>query len=77
MHQQDHKSNFYMAVGFCKPHLLWVYPKEFLSYYPEYFILLPRNLWASENLPSVSWYKYPTRHNYIFFYRAVKHHSAR
>ncbi|KAL4231582.1 hypothetical protein ACF0H5_009163 [Mactra antiquata] len=47
---------FFVAVGFHKPHLPFVFPKSFLNYYPE--VQLPDNPYAPVNMPEVAWYSY-------------------
>ena len=49
---------FFMAVGFHKPHLPFVFPEEFLDLYPEDDIRLPDNAFAPENMPQVAWASY-------------------
>lgn len=50
------KQKFFIAVGFHKPHLPFVFPEEFLSYYPEDEIKLPDNPYAPVDMPDVAWY---------------------
>ena len=49
---------FFMAVGFHKPHLPFVFPKEFLEKYPEDSIRLPSNPEAPAHMPPVAWWGY-------------------
>lgn len=51
-------SNFFVAVGFHKPHLPFVFPESMLKYYPEEDIRLPPNSYAPVNMPEVAWYSY-------------------
>jgi iduronate 2-sulfatase len=46
---------FFVAVGFRRPHLPWVFPKSFLNFYPMDRIRLPKNPFASVNLPEYAW----------------------
>jgi len=52
------KTPFFVAVGFHKPHLPFVFPKSFLEYYPMDNIRLPENPYAPVNMPKVAWYSY-------------------
>ena len=47
---------FFLAVGFHKPHLPFVFPAEFLELYPN--ISLPANPYAPVNMPSIAWWNY-------------------
>ncbi|KAK2144284.1 hypothetical protein LSH36_771g00117 [Paralvinella palmiformis] len=49
---------FFLAVGFYKPHLPFVFPEEFLAMYPPSEIHLPPNPYAPENMPSIAWTTY-------------------
>ena len=49
----------FIAVGFHKPHLPFVFPEEFLSYYPKKDIRLPPNPYAPWDMPKVAWYTFP------------------
>jgi iduronate 2-sulfatase len=49
---------FFLAVGFHKPHLPFVFPEEFLQYYPQETVHLPDNPYAPVNMPDVAWYGY-------------------
>ena len=55
---------FFVAVGFRKPHLPFVFPKRFLDHYPSVSdIELPSNPFPPEDMPRVAWNKFPeTRH---------------
>lgn len=59
-------TNFFMAVGFHKPHLPFVFPESIMrNYYPEDTIQLPANPYAPVNMPSVAWYpNIELRHQY-------------
>ena len=46
---------FFVAVGFHKPHLPWVFPKSFLDFYPQEDIRLPPNPFAPVNFPDIAW----------------------
>jgi iduronate 2-sulfatase len=46
---------FFVAVGFHRPHLPFVFPEEFLQYYPEEDIQLPANPHAPVNMPEIAW----------------------
>lgn len=47
---------FFLAVGFRKPHLPWVYPESFLDSYPDESIELPDNPYVPTNMPDLAWY---------------------
>ena len=47
---------FFLAVGFRKPHLPWVFPENFLSSYPENALELPDNPYVPTDMPDMSWY---------------------
>lgn len=48
--------NFFVAVGFHKPHLPFVFPASFMNkYYPQNSIRLPDNPYAPVNMPRVAW----------------------
>ena len=49
---------FFVAVGFHKPHLPFIIPEEFLSYYPEADIRIPDNEYAPVNMPDIAWSSY-------------------
>ena len=49
---------FFIAVGFHKPHLPFVFPEEFLDFYPADDIRLPDNPYAPRNMPDVAWSSY-------------------
>lgn len=49
------ENNFFLAVGFYKPHEPFVFPESFLDYYPEELINLPSNSYAPKNMPEVAW----------------------
>ena len=49
---------FFLAVGYHKPHLPFIFPDKFLGYYPEDVIRLPNNQYAPVNMPPVAWTDY-------------------
>ncbi|XP_053394531.1 iduronate 2-sulfatase-like [Mercenaria mercenaria] len=51
-------NNFFLAVGFHKPHEPFVFPESFLDYYPEELINLPSNRYAPRKMPEVAWSKF-------------------
>ncbi|XP_045187718.2 iduronate 2-sulfatase-like [Mercenaria mercenaria] len=65
--------NFFLAVGFRKPHEPFVFPESFLSTYPENLINLPRNQYAPESMPEVAWSTYNglRRYDDIALYNAT------
>ena len=50
------KKPFFVAAGFHKPHLPFVFPKSMFKYYPG--VYLPDNPYAPVNMPKVAWYDY-------------------
>ena len=55
---------FFMALGFYKPHLPFVFPAEFLGAYPPANIHLPPNPYAPENMPTIAWSQYGELRSY-------------
>lgn len=49
---------FFLAVGFYKPHLPFLFPEEYLSLYDESDISLPNNPYAPVDMPDEAWSKY-------------------
>ena len=52
-HNEGHP--FFLAVGFHKPHLPFVFPASMLQHYPMSNISLPNNPYAPVNMPPVAW----------------------
>ena len=55
---------FFAAVGFLKPHLPFVFPKEFLNSYLVSGIQLPRYGYAPNGMPKVAWEDYSELRSY-------------
>lgn len=55
---------FFVAVGFHKPHLPWVFPKSFLDYYPEEDIRLPANPYVPSDMPDIAWQNFHELRDY-------------
>ena len=56
---------FFVAVGFRKPHLPFVFPKRFLDFYPPIEETeLPTNPSAPEGMPRIAWSTYPEVRHY-------------
>ena len=55
---------FFVAVGFHKPHLPFVFPERFLQYYPEEDISLPPNAYAPDGMPKIAWQSYGETRSY-------------
>ena len=55
---------FFIAVGFHKPHLPWVFPERFLEYYPMDEINLPSNPNAPVDMPPIAWSGYAELRTY-------------
>ncbi|ELT93612.1 hypothetical protein CAPTEDRAFT_134558 [Capitella teleta] len=47
-------TNFFLAVGFYKPHLPWIFPEEFLYQYPKSDIDVAINRFAPRNVPPIA-----------------------
>ena len=58
------EENFFVAIGFHKPHLPFVFPKEFLDYYPQDEIQLPPNQFAPDGMPTIAWQPYGETRSY-------------
>ncbi|XP_046381449.2 iduronate 2-sulfatase-like [Haliotis rufescens] len=56
--------NFFLAVGFHRPHLPFQFPARFLDYYPEDSIDLPPNPQAPDGMPEIAWYSYNELRSY-------------
>ena len=53
---RDDGTNFFLAVGFIKPHLPFQYPDEYDDYYPLSEIPLPVPNYATDSMPQVAWH---------------------
>ena len=51
--QDSEVQNFFMAVGFHKPHLPFICPQKYFDLYPKSAINLPQNPDPPENMPTV------------------------
>ena len=49
---------WFLAVGFMRPHLPFVFPASMLHYYPQSNISLPENGYAPVNMPDIAWSRY-------------------
>ena len=47
--------NFFVAVGFRKPHAPFVFPESMLTFYPESTIRLPDNPYIPQDMPYSAW----------------------
>ncbi|KAK6175679.1 hypothetical protein SNE40_014081 [Patella caerulea] len=54
----DGTQPFFLSVGFHKPHLPFVFPEEYLDWYPESDIKLPDNPYAPVDMPDAAWSVY-------------------
>ena len=45
---------FFLAVGFYKPHLPFIFPSRFLDYYPEHAVTMPSNPHVPDEMPEVN-----------------------
>ena len=49
---------FFLAVGFHKPHMPFMFPEKYLNFYPEDSIRLPDNPKPPVGMPDVAWCNY-------------------
>ncbi|KAK6186264.1 hypothetical protein SNE40_008334 [Patella caerulea] len=63
-HLARERRPFFLAVGFRRPHLPFVFPEEYLADYPATQIQIPRNDYAPIDMPSIAWSKYPELRSY-------------
>ena len=54
----NNSNNFFLAVGFRKPHLPFVFPDKYLDLYPEQNISLPLNPFTPSQMPKYAWSKW-------------------
>ncbi len=62
---------FFMAVGFHKPHVPFVFPSEFIKYYPTETVKLPPNSYAPHKMPEIAWNN-PIKKCQLFNYDDIK-----
>ncbi|KAL4231889.1 hypothetical protein ACF0H5_009465 [Mactra antiquata] len=55
---------FFIAVGFHKPHMPFVFPESFQQYYPTDSVKLPSNPYAPSEMPEEAWSNYFELRNY-------------
>ena len=60
----DDNQPFFLAVGFHKPHLPFVFPEEYLQFYPRDAIRVPDNQFAPEDMPEIAWTGYGELRSY-------------
>ena len=56
---------FFVAVGFHRPHLPFLFPARFLKYYPETEVRLPDNDYAPVGLPEIAWSDFDELRSYV------------
>ena len=49
---------FFLAVGFHLPHLPFIFPSDFIKYYPLENVPLPKNPYAPVDMPDIAWNNY-------------------
>merc|ERR1711964_623802 len=59
---------WFLAVGFHKPHLPFIFPESFLKYYPKDEVKLPSNPYAPWGMPEIAWSSYGELINYQDIY---------
>ncbi len=62
---------FFMAIGFRKPHAPFVFPSEFIKYYPIETVHPPPNQYAPNKMPEISWNN-PVKRSQLFKYDDIK-----
>ncbi|XP_050395464.1 iduronate 2-sulfatase [Patella vulgata] len=55
---------FFLAIGFRRPHLPFVFPEEYLADYPTTQIQIPGNDYAPIDMPAIAWSKYEELRSY-------------
>jgi len=63
--QLDGDQPFFLAVGFHKPHLPFIFPESFLDMYPTSSIQLPPDQQPPKNMPPIAWSGYGELRNYF------------
>ena len=58
-HYVKNGTPFFIAYGTFKPHTPFIFPEEFLDYYPEDSIGLPSNPYVPTNMPDKAWSRPP------------------
>ena len=58
------EKQFFVAVGFQKPHLPFLVPANFFNYYPEEDVALPDNQYAPVHMPQVAWTQFDELRDY-------------
>eukprot|EP01060_Flectonema_neradi_P011255 TRINITY_DN18357_c0_g1_i1.p1 TRINITY_DN18357_c0_g1~~TRINITY_DN18357_c0_g1_i1.p1 ORF type:complete len:538 (+),score=109.66 TRINITY_DN18357_c0_g1_i1:54-1667(+) len=69
------EQNFFLAVGFHKPHLPFVFPEEMLEHYPMDSISLPPNDQPPKDMPPIAWSSYGELRAYLD-QKALNHSGA-
>ena len=64
IHEGIKSKPFFLAVGFHKPHLPFVFPERFLEYYPEDLIRVPENNFAPYDMPEIAWQNFGETRSY-------------
>jgi len=59
------KQPFFLALGFIKPHLPFIFPEDFLKYYPEDVVKVPSNHFAPYNMPRYDWSNFGELRGYL------------
>ena len=59
------KQPFFLALGFIKPHLPFIFPEDFLQYYPEDMVKVPDNHYAPYNMPKYAWSNFRELRGYL------------
>ncbi|ELU09360.1 hypothetical protein CAPTEDRAFT_171703 [Capitella teleta] len=61
---KDPSQPFFLAVGFHKPHLPFIFPEKFMDLYPSDRVNVPDNIYAPRNMPDIAWSKYGELRSY-------------
>ncbi|CAG2213195.1 IDS [Mytilus edulis] len=59
---------FFLAVGFYRPHLPFVFPQSFIHNYPWSDVHVPDNQFAPRSMPTIAW----THSNELWSYQDIK-----
>ncbi|ELU08566.1 hypothetical protein CAPTEDRAFT_24029, partial [Capitella teleta] len=54
---KKNEKNFFVAVGLKKPHLKFIFPEEYMEYYPLDDVGMPVNPTASNSTPDIAWFR--------------------
>ena len=67
---------FFLAVGFRRPHLPFIFPEKYLDLYPAEGIKLPDNPYVPKDMPPLAWYDYDGLREYKDIHASGKINST-